>query len=224
LDAVQLTLLEKIGRRTLHFKASKLICVGYSGRNREKVLKHIEELKKIGVPPPEKVPMIIPVSTYTLTNEDDVEVQSSKTSAEVEYVVLVGRDETYITVGSDHTDRELEKLSIEKAKQVCPKVIAKEAWHYDDLKDHWDELNLRCYAWRDKERIVYQTGLLKDLINVEELLGLEDGKYHSEGSVIFSGTVPVAGGQIIYSNQFEIELFDPVLKRSLFHRYKVKVL
>jgi len=224
LGSIQLTLLEKIGGSPLYFRASKLLCVGYSGRNREKVLKHIEELKKIGVPPPDKIPMIIPLSPHLLTNENEVEVQSFKTSAEVEYVVLVGKDEIYVTVGSDHTDRELEKHSIEKAKQVCPKVIAKEAWPYEDLKDHWDELNIRCYAWRDKERIVYQTGLLKDLINVEELLGLEDGRYHSEGSVIFSGTVPVAGGQIIYSNQFEIELFDPVLKRSLLHRYKVKVL
>ena len=36
--------------------------------------------------------------------------------------------EWYVGIGSDHTDRVLEAVSIRKSKQVCAKPISKELW------------------------------------------------------------------------------------------------
>src|SRR5699024_12545366 len=59
-------------------------------------------------------------------------------------IIIFGNTEKdmYITVGSDHTDRELEAVNIGKSKQVCGKPFGKKAWKLDDVLTHWDELIL----------------------------------------------------------------------------------
>jgi hypothetical protein len=59
--------------------------------------------------------------------------------------VLAG-GEVFVGVGSDHTDRALERLSIPAAKQACPKVAGTAVWRLDEVEDHWDRLELRAWV------------------------------------------------------------------------------
>lgn len=121
-------------------------------------------------------PNICIKSSYLLTNEDKIEVQGPHTSGEVEIVAIMDKDDVIISVGSDHNDRSLEIMwtatlgkiyDSAKSKQMVPAVIANEAWKYEDIKDHWDELNLRSYISLLGERSVCQNFSLSDLVNLE---------------------------------------------------------
>ncbi len=212
----------KNGTRDVMFDARFVMCGGWSGRDASAVAKHIEELEKIGVPRPAKVPIIFPVSRYLLTQDEGIEVQAKGNSGEVEYVVLVDDDATYVTLGSDHTDRELERFSVDKAKQACPKIVARQAWLYEDVRDHWDQIVLRSYATKE-ERVLYQEARLDNLIDVETLINLDGGKPKRQGSVVFSGTIPTKGG-IIFADGFDMEMIDEKLSRSIIHGYEISVL
>jgi hypothetical protein len=220
---IDFQLVKRTGTERLSIDTKLLVCGGWSGRDVTAVRKHIEELAKLGVARPSKVPIMIPVSRYLLTQKEKIEIQSQQNSGEVEYVVLLTDGGMYVTVGSDHTDRELETFNVEKSKQACPKILAEQAWLYGDVSDHWDEIILRSYATKGGERVLYQEAKLEALINPDTLLGLEGGKYRHEGAVIFSGTIPTTKG-IIYADRFEMEMQDQKLSRSITHDYCINVL
>ena len=46
----------------------------------------------------------------------------------VEYVLFVGEDDILVGVGSDHTDRVLERTSLAKSKQICKNVVSSRVW------------------------------------------------------------------------------------------------
>jgi len=218
---IAFTVIEKEGLKRVKFKVSRVLLAGYTGRNQEVVRRHIEELKKIGVSAPEKIPTLYRVASHLVTNEKEVEVKGYKTSGEVECVILIDDEATYVTVGSDHTDRELEKVNVEKAKQMCQKVIAKEAWLYSEIKDHWDSLIIRSYATKKGEKVLYQEDKLKALLRVEDLL--KEFNIKEKGTVLFSGTIQLRGG-LIYADEFQIEMEDPELNRTIRHRYRVHII
>ncbi len=225
---MKVTLKVKIDEATqeVDFKVNKLICAGWSGRDSSDVQKHADELRHLGIEPPEKFPIIFPVSRYLLTADEEVEVISSETSGEVEYVIFYNnQEECYITVGSDHTDRALEGISIEKSKQSCPKIISPEAWRYQDVKDHWDDIVIKSIVEQGGEEILYQKESLKSLLKPETLLGhIDTERFGEKGLVIFSGTIPLTTGELVYSNKFEFIMYDPVLQRDLAGEYVIKIL
>lgn len=116
--------------------------VGFAGKDIEKTMEHIHELEEAGIKCPRKVPVLYQCEKQILTEKDEIEVIGNKTSGEVEYLILIKNGKIYIGVGSDHTDRELEAVSIHKSKQVCLKPYAKDFWEYDEIKDHLMKLNL----------------------------------------------------------------------------------
>ena len=154
-----------------------------------------------------------------------VEVITEETSGEVEYVCFMSRDQKYIGVGSDHTDRGFEKHGIAASKQMYSKVIASVAWPYDEVKDHWDHLILRSWTTKDDNRILYQEEPLTAILDLESILQKmpDDENIAIEGAVLFSGTI-ACKTDLIYGVSFEFELEDPVLGRKIGHAYDVKVL
>lgn len=210
------------GTETVSVDIKRLLLVGYSGRNQETVRKHVEELKMLGVPVPNRVPALYEVNPSLLTTEDSIEVHSISTSGEVEFVlVVVSEGEIYVTVGSDHTDREIEKVSVLRAKEACPKVIAPKAWPYREVLDHWDDLLLRSVLNIGSQKMIYQEGTLSLLLHPEHLLDTFNAR--SEGTVLFSGTIPTKGDIVLNADVFEIYLTDPELNREINHSYKVIV-
>jgi 2-keto-4-pentenoate hydratase/2-oxohepta-3-ene-1,7-dioic acid hydratase in catechol pathway len=212
------------GGETIEFPVEKAICVGYSGRNQDMVKQHIEELAHEGIAPPPSVPMIYPISDILVTQNPCIDVLGGKTSGEVEFVLLQGRDETYVTVGSDHTDRELEGYSIPYAKQATPKPVAQDAWKVEEVIDHWDEIELTCEINIHGQWETYQTGQVSAVMSISDILKFTDEKkcLSEHGNVIFCGTVPILGGTFKYGTEFRLRMHDPVLDRDIIHAYQVR--
>lgn len=202
----------------------QVLVVGYGGRNLEKVHEHIHELAEIGVAPPPAIPALYPQELHSLTTATEIQVTGDETSGEVEYVLLHDGSDWLVTVGSDHTDRQLEKKDIQKSKEACPKPFITKFWRLRDLEDHWDQLILRSWVTDAQGRRLYQEHDLTALLPVKDLLNklVEFGYQDLSHSIIFSGTVPTLGG-FVYGDNFEYELYDPVMDRHLTGEYSVLV-
>lgn len=213
------------GSQDLVFTADHLVCSGWVGRDPKALQAHIEELATLGIPGPERIPIYMNFSTYLLTTDDEISVVSSQSSGEVEYVLLGKGEQIWVTVGSDHTDRDVETKSIPGSKQMYAKWLAPECWPYSDIKDHWDKLILRCWVHKDGQRSLYQEASLASILGPEELLEKMPniGEIRGKGFVLFSGTIATTSG-LVYGDSYEIEMEDPFLKRMIKSQYKVKVL
>ncbi len=128
---------------TVLFQPSNVVIAGWTGRNNEAVEHHIEELAAIGVPRPSTAPLYYRVGVACLTQARSIQVVGNNTSGEVEPVLFATADDLWLTVGSDHTDRSAETYSVAPSKQLCPKVIANQAWRISEIKDHADQVLLR---------------------------------------------------------------------------------
>ena len=198
------------------------IIAGWTGRDHEATEQHIKELEAVGIARPEQTPMFYRVSCSRLTTDEVIEIPGVSSSGEVEFVLLQDDNELWVGVGSDHTDREVEAYGVTVSKQMCDKPLATEFWRFDDLSDHWDTLIMRSFIEEGGQRITYQEGLVNAILPPNELIarytGAEEGL--APGTLMFCGTLAATGG-IRPSTSFEFELFDPVLNRSLSHKYKI---
>jgi hypothetical protein len=218
--------LETEGRSVpLNFPVRRMVNAGYVGRDQATVRAHIEEMRHLGIPAPASVPVLFSLTSDNVTTADQIEVIGPGTSGEVEYVLLLHEDEVFVGVGSDHTDRALEGASICKSKQVCKNVVSSRVWRYREVKGGWDDLVLTSWV-RSPEtglEVVYQQGPLSTILSADELLGLVRSRIkdeRSEGLVIFSGTLPLVAGTIVYGTEFRCALFDPLTGRSLSCAYR----
>ena len=107
-------LITKQGITKEEFDLERLIVIGFAGKDIEKTMEHIHELEAEGIKCPKAVPVVYQCSRELLTTDDTIEVIDDKTSGEVEYLILVRDGKYYIGIGSDHTDRKLEAVSIHK--------------------------------------------------------------------------------------------------------------
>lgn len=199
---------------------------GYAGRDQEHVREHIEELAKLGVPAPTTNPTLYPIANYNLTTSENIQVQNKETSGEIEYAILWQAGQAYVTVGSDHSDRDLESFNVPKCKQACPDIIAPQVWLYNDVKDHWDKIQLKCWVTKDGQRVLYQDGTLAALMAPDEWEPIfkKLGFGNLNNCAFFSGTINTVAKQLIFADFYEIEMIDPVLNRSIRHKYHVKLL
>ncbi|MFZ2331260.1 MAG: DUF2848 family protein [Atribacterota bacterium] len=213
------------GNEEIEISIPFMINAGYAGRTQDKIQEHIEELKKLGVPGPDEIPILFPITANKATQSEHIDVQGEQTSGEIEFVLLKHRNEWLVTVGSDHTDRELEKFSVEKSKQACPNILAKILWPVNEMLNHWDQVQLRSWVIENKERILYQEATLEELLPFKKLLEFVQKKVKGklEDIPIFSGTIPTLKG-LIFADYFEMEIVDPVLDRSIRHQYSVQPL
>jgi len=212
---------ESGSREEVDLRGFACFAAGYTGRDREAIDRHIEELEEHGVPPPRRVPCCYPLLPHLLAvNPAAVDVYGSGTSGEIEPVLLVldGRP-LYVAVGSDHTDRDLEKQSVPVAKQLCWKVVSGEAWPFDEVARQWDHLELQSQS--DGE--LYQSANLTAMLPVEELVATVPQERRTDRMVIFCGTVPLVAG-LKFGAHFSGSLRDPARGRSLEIGYDVRVL
>ncbi len=196
---------------------------GYTGRDRKSVLAHVEELRKIGVPAPERVPSMYWVEPERVSSSRLLWVVGESTSGEVE--VFLARSEAgdlCVSVASDHTDRALETVSVAKAKQACSKIVGTLFWRVDEIGAHWDSIELR--SWVDG--VLYQEGTLGKMLPPERLFELagEDAPSGTNAISLFSGTLPVLGEGLVYGEKYALSLKDPVLGREIRHEYAVRIL
>jgi hypothetical protein len=105
------------------------------------------------------------------------------------------------------------------SKQLCDKPIARDFWPYDEVADHWDELELR--SWVDGD-VLYQEGALSGLMHPDDLRPKATPPL-AEGTLMFCGTMAAIGG-IRAAREFRYEFSDPVLNRKISGRYEMRTL
>lgn len=219
---LQLTI---VGGGKLDFEVRKLLNAGYTSRDQSGARKHIEELKKEGIPAPSSIPTLYPKISDRITTADKIEIlYEGITSGEAEFVLLFELDKMYVAVGSDHTDRRLEQHNILAAKQMCVNVISAEVWRYEEVADHWDELILRSWVEKDGQRQLYQEAKLGTYMKVADLINMVEGQTTGDlsGMVFYAGTIPVLGGELCFSRHFEAELIDEQMGRTLSCAYSAE--
>jgi hypothetical protein len=201
-----------------------LVIAGWTGRDVAALEHHIDELKALGVMPPSKVPIYYRVGAHLLTQAPLVQVLGADSSGEVEPVLIAAAGRLWVTIGADHTDRKVESYGIAVSKQMCAKPIGTVAWRFEEVEPHWDRLILRSFVTESGKKVLYQEGPLAGIREPRGLIGGWRGDPRlPEGVAMFLGTMPAIGA-IRSSEDFEMELDDPVLGRKLTHRYHVQSL
>ena len=203
----------------------RVVNCGFTGRDEDAVQAHIEELEEEGVPAPNEFPTFYPKPHHLLTTGGEIEVAGARTSGEAEYVLLPTEDEVYVGVGSDHTDRVLEREDVLTSKLVCQNVMGDRLWRLDELADRWDELVLQSWVVDDGDRVPYQEATLDAILPPDELLSLVEDRLRVPlaGTVIFSGSVATTTDELRPGERFAAELSAPNGDRRLSCEYDVTV-
>jgi hypothetical protein len=201
------------------------VAAGYTGRDQASVHEHIEELKKLGVATPYEIPAFYWVSPHRLTQQSEIQVVGGQTSPEVEFFMASDNNGSlYVTIASDHTDRELEAVSVSKSKQVCDKVVGETFWSVDDVVNHWNQIEISSRVYDRGRWIEYQAGTLGKILHYTDLLKrIKKDDPGKSAPGLLSGTLPIIGGETLYASTCEITMYDPVLKRSIVKAYDIVV-
>lgn len=213
------------GVELLDLPVRRGLLAGYTGRDQAAVAAHVAELAAHGIAAPERVPTVYAVPGSRIVVADAISVHGQDTSGEGEFVMYEVGDRLLVGVGSDHTDRSLEEYSIVKAKQCSDKPVSQTWWDYADVQQHWDKVELRADALIDGDWLPYQQGALAQMLPPRDILAEVARRTPAQdGDAVFSGTLPVIGGQFLPSQEFRVQLADPVLGRTLTCRYRIDVL
>lgn len=194
-----------------------LIVAGWTGRNKDAVDHHIQELADLGIAPPSQVPLYYRVSASLLTQNRTVDVLGEGTSGEVEPLLLQNDGTLWIGLASDHTDRDLEAHSVAASKQACAKPAASKVWNYETVSDHLDSLILRCLIRENGEWITYQEGALSNIRPLAELMA---GSGFGDNAAMLCGTLGAIAG-VRPAPDYKMELEDPILNDTIRMDYSV---
>lgn len=210
--------------KTIDLPLSTLTVAGWTGRNREAVQHHIDELKAIGVPAPSTYPLFYRVSPELASLGVEQYFLGEQSSGEVEPLLVFDGQKFYLGTGSDHTDRGWETVSVAASKQLCPKPLASALWPLEDVQEHLDQLKLRSWVRNEPEQPwqLYQDGTLAQILPLMALWqasGMADQHQASTLSMMLCGTVPTIS-KIQPYRYFKFELHDPVLNRHISHMYQ----
>ncbi|MEM0936556.1 MAG: DUF2848 domain-containing protein [Pseudomonadota bacterium] len=204
----------------LEAQLSHVTVAGWTGRDGAAVQHHIEELAALGVRPPSTVPLYYRVSPNLLTQARAIQVLGPDTSGEVEPLILQVGGVFYLGLGSDHTDRALEAVSVAASKQICPKPIAPMLWPLADVQDHLDALTLSTEIDENGAWVSYQEGTFAAIRPLDALI---EGAALVEGSAMFCGTLAAVGG-VRPAAAYRMTLTDPLRNRTITLRYAVETL
>jgi 4-hydroxyphenylacetate 3-monooxygenase len=201
-----------------------LVVAGFTGRNEEAVRTHVAELAAHGIAAPPATPIFWLLPNWLLAVAPaTIQVHTASSAGEVEPVLLRMPDgEVFVTAGSDHTDRDLERSSILLAKLTCPKILSADLWRFADVASRWDTLRLQSHTGAQD----YQEGTVATIRPPLELLAraVEIATDARRPIVLFLGTIPLLTSGFVFAERFTGTLEDPEGERSLSCDYSVVVL
>lgn len=181
---------------------------GYAGRDTAEVRHHVDELAALGVPAPNRVPTLYPLSASLVSRPGTVQVAHAQTSGEAEWALVVTPDDYLLTVACDHTDRALEVHGVAWSKQSAPDVLGDVAWPLAEIEDELDRFTLRAWVRHGDREELIQDGTLGQLLPpaywIKEL-----GERLVPGTVLLSGTIPMIAGVDQFGDGWRVELTDP---------------
>lgn len=195
--------------------------LGSATRDPAVAVPHQEEVAKSGIHIAFDIPAprIYPIARHALTQDDEIFVQSEATSGEVEIVIHVA-DQIYVGVGSDHTDRTLETVSIQGSKQACPNHLAPVLWPFDEIADDWDQCVLR--SWVDGR--LYQEVGVDAFLKPADILGIvreRVGDLPERDFTVFCGTIVSVDKALGFGANWRYQLEDPGNDRRIEASYRV---
>ncbi|MEE6295296.1 DUF2848 family protein [Georgenia wangjunii] len=213
----------ELDRARLQSASTRVVVAGYTARDEAQVRHHIEELARIGVAPPANVPEYYPMPPGSVVFGDEVVVEGERTSGEVEPVLVRLDGEIYLAVGSDHTDREHEAVSVAESKARCPKPLSTSALRLapGELDEVWDVVELVATV----DGAAYQAGsahALRPLTETLRLLEERTGLSPHEDLVLFGGTVALVSGEFVYGERWHLGLRTPDQTLTLDYRTVVR--
>jgi len=221
---IQLTIDSLEGKKDISFEVKKIINGGHSARDKSSVQAHIKEMEKIKIPGPKNIPTFIPLSNNMITTESTIQVQHEKTNGEIEFMLLQKEGEWYVTIGSDHSDRDLATYSIPASKQVYPNIIAPIVWPVNEVVNHWDEIEMKLWVVVNGEKELYQNGKFEEILPLNFWIRkMEELNLNKHGSAVMAGTIQTKG-ELKYGERIEFEMNDPVLKRKIHSFYDLFIL
>jgi 4-hydroxyphenylacetate 3-monooxygenase len=211
---------QRDGRRADSITIRRMYNFGSATRDPQVAVAHQQEVAHSGIHIALDVPAprIYPIARHAITTDTEVFVHDAETSGEVE-IVLVQTDRLYVGVGSDHTDRALERTSILWSKQACPNVLAPVLWPWDDVAAHWDDCVLR--AWVDGRP--YQEVACGKFLSPPDMLATLRARVAdvpARDIVVFGGTIVALDKRLGFGAHWEFALTAPD-QRELRHAYYV---
>jgi hypothetical protein len=209
------------GRRGIAIE--RLVVAGWTARDRAALDHHIEELAALGVPAPSSVPLFYRNAVTLLTQASRIEVLGNETSGEVEPVLLDDGETLWLGLGSDHTDRGLEAVSVAASKQACAKILAPALWRLDAaLTDRLDTLELASWIDEGAGWTPYQQGTFAAIRPLAELVDASPfgraGRLEA-GTLMMCGTLGAKEG-VRPARHFRMALRDPATGRTITHEYE----
>ncbi|HEY7680928.1 MAG TPA: DUF2848 family protein [Terriglobia bacterium] len=202
---------------SVDFPVRRALVAGYTGRDSAKVRAHIEELERQGIAAPDRVPSVYVIHPSLVTTETDVAIGVRQVSGEVEAALLFPGnrlEDALVSVIVDFTDREEERRSIQRSKEL-PKPLSRRVWRYKDVAGCWDAIALRSWVGAGTNCPLYQSGTLGALLAPPDLLARLRSDHAGalgeslEGTVILTGTVPLLAKEFLFTDYFACELETP---------------
>ncbi|NVK41514.1 MAG: DUF2848 domain-containing protein [Oceanospirillaceae bacterium] len=212
------------GESQRDFDIDEVIIAGWTGRDRDAVEAHIRELEELGVKRPETVPCYYYVTNDRLSQRDCIQLLGEASTGEAEFFLVHDGEQFWVGIGSDHTDREVEAYDITVSKQICSKPVSRTLWPLKEVRDHWDQLELRSWRNDNGNEVLYQEGRVTAMLEPEALLQRfadTSGKTFKPGMLMFCGTLAAIGG-IQHSDKLTLELNDPTLGRRIRFDYRMQ--
>jgi hypothetical protein len=184
---------------------------GYAGRDTAEVQHHVDELAALGVPGPERVPSLYPLSNFLISQGDSVQVPHEKTSGEAEWALVVGDgpEDALVVAACDHTDRALETHGVAWSKQSAPDFLGTVAWRWSDVGDRFDDFSLRAWVTSHGVEELIQDGSPAQLLSPDYWLDeLQQAGLARPGTLLMSGTIPMLSGVDQFADAWRVELAD----------------
>ena len=204
----------------LDIEVENLIVAGWTGRDKAAVQHHIDELAAIGVAPPSRVPLFYRVSTSLLTLAPVIDVLGGTSSGEAEPLIIQDKGRAWLGLASDHTDRQLETVSVAASKQICAKPCAAELWDFDVVADHLDKITIKSWINDGGDWVLYQDGAIGQ---ITPLRGLMDTSGMMPASAMLCGTFAAIGG-VRAAPEFRAVMSDPVRGTEITLEYSARIL
>ncbi|MCA0438087.1 MAG: DUF2848 domain-containing protein [Austwickia sp.] len=204
-------------RQDVTVQVSRVLNGGYAGRDTAQVQAHIDELAELGIPGPQRIPTMYPLSDYLAVQGDRVAVPHGRTSGEAEWALVVPGDATgpedyLVTAACDHTDRALERHGVAWSKQSAPDFLGDVAWRWGDVAQRFDGFTLRAWvrgAAGAAGELLIQDGTPAQLLGPAYWIDrLGEAALLQPGTVFMSGTIPMIAGVDQFAAEWRVELAD----------------
>ncbi|WBU57488.1 DUF2848 domain-containing protein [Paracoccus sediminicola] len=202
-----------------------LVVAGWTGRDGAAVQHHIDELAELGVAPPSQVPLYYRCAPSLLTQSPRITVLGPDSSGEAEPLVLIAGGKRFLGLGSDHTDRKLEAVSVAASKQLCAKPVAPLLWPWDEVAPHLERIEITSDIHERGAWVAYQQGTLDAIRPLDSLIeGSGLAGLAAEGAAaMLCGTFGAKGG-VRPAERMRMTMRDKVLGRVISLEYETSTL